>query len=142
MTRAAYARLLLLMLCVAAAVLLLCAGPVRPPQPLGVASRSPLSGVTLDRVTTPEGPRLIVTSLRGGDPPVGLAVGDRIEDIDGLPAVSLSALRGDLDRDRANPLELHVRRGGRIIAVAVARETMGGGFGSQDSSGRGRSDHR
>ena len=127
MTRDGYASLLLvalaILLCLAAASLLLRVGFSPSAQPARGPARSPLPGVTLDRVATPEGPRLIVTSLRGGAPPAGLAVGDRIEDVGGARVTSLAALRDDLRHEPADPLEVHVRRNGRILAVAVMRET-------------------
>lgn len=127
------------LLCVAATVLLLRAEFLRAPHPLAAgATDTALPGVTLDRVTTTEGPRLMVTSLRGnGVMSSGLRVGDWIEDVDGVPVRSYSALRRDLARDRADPLKVHVRRKGGLVAVAVAREVdeaEGGPFERQDSS--------
>lgn len=122
MARGGYVRLLLPLLGIAALIPLLRVDPVRSPPGIGAGIKSPLAGVTLDRIATPDGPRLIVTSLRGTDPRSGLAVGDRIIDLNGMPVVSLASLRSDLDRDRSNPLKLHVNRGGKKMVVAIRRE--------------------
>lgn len=122
MTRGGYVLLLLLLMGLAALVPMLRLDPARPPSGIGAGLKSPLAGVTLDRIATPSGPRLIVTSVRGTDPLTGLAVGDRILDLDGVPIVSLASLRSDLNQDRSNPLRLHVNRDGKTMAVVVRRE--------------------
>lgn len=136
-----FRRVAVVLLCVATTVLLLRAEFVRTPHTLAAgATDTALPDVTLDRVTTEEGPRLMVTSLRGnGVMSSGLRVGDWIEDVDGVPVRSLTALRRDIARDRAEPLKVHVHRGGGLVAVAVAREAMvdeavGGTLERQDSS--------
>jgi len=79
-----------------------------------------LPSVTLDRMTTPEGPRLVVTSERSPDVS-DLNVGDRLEDVDGQPAASLPALRQILAADHAAMLRLHVRRHERLLTIVVER---------------------
>lgn len=140
MLRGSRMRGLAILLCLAATILLLRAEIVRAPQPLvSGAPATALPDVTLDRVVTLAGPRLMVTSLRGnGDRSGGLRVGDWIEDVDGVPVRSLAALRRDIARDRTDPLKVHVHRGHGMVAVEIARETMvheavGGAVEPQDS---------
>ncbi|WP_157219056.1 hypothetical protein [Flavisphingomonas formosensis] len=110
--------MLLLVAALAAASLLL-----RPGQRLADSYAPPvtfLPRVTLDKIATPEGPRLVVTSERSPDAS-DLNVGDRLEDIDGQPAPSFAALRHILAVDHAATLRLHVRRHDRLLTILVDR---------------------
>jgi hypothetical protein len=102
----------MILLCVAAIVLLLRAEIVRTPHPHAArVTDITLPDVTLDRVTTRVGPRLMVTSQREiGAISSGLRVGDWIEDVDGAPVRS----RADLRRDIAREAMVHGAVGGTL----------------------------
>lgn len=83
--------------------------------------------------------RPMVTSLRTGGPAAaaGFAVGDRIEDVDGVRASSIERLRGAAPGDKTGVVQFHVRRGDHIVDVRMKR-VIGGSVGEQDPAGRGR----
>ncbi|WP_253201509.1 PDZ domain-containing protein [Sphingomonas quercus] len=97
--------------------------------PAIVARQRPI-GATLAVTGTGDAARLTVTSLRTGGPGAraGLRVGDRIEDVDGLPAPSSAAFYREVAGAPHDNLDLHVLRGQALIDIHMKR-MRGNGLG-------------
>lgn len=80
-----------------------------------------IPGVTLERIATAAGPRLVVTSLRsdGAAAGGGLRVGDRIDGVDGSAASTVAAVRRAVDRSAGRPIDIRVWRAGYRTEIRV-----------------------
>lgn len=85
------------------------------------------SGATLERLDDGGVPHLVVTSLQSGGAgeAAGLRVGDRIEDVDGLPAPTIAAFNKDVVSGSHSDIDLRVRRGGTLLDIHMKREIKG-----------------
>lgn len=84
-------------------------------------------GATLASVETAHDSYLVVTSLKtGGNGEVaGLRVGDRIEEVDGLPAPTIAAFNADMVQSSYKDIVLRVRRGRTVMNIALKRPAGG-----------------
>ncbi|KQX19505.1 MULTISPECIES: PDZ domain-containing protein [unclassified Sphingomonas] len=114
------------LLCAALAAFIVTRQFVRPYHEPVVAGESLPTGATLAVVDNAGHPRLMVTSLQTGGPgaEAGLKVGDEIEDVDGLPAPSLTAFDRDVASGSYDVVDLRVSRHGALLDIHMRR---GGG---------------
>lgn len=97
--------------------------PYRPATPR-VALRS---GATFASLRVDGAPRLVVTSLRSGGAgqAAGLRVGDRIVDVDGLPAPTIEAFNKDVANGSYGDVDVRVERGTALLDIHIKRMTRG-----------------
>jgi S1-C subfamily serine protease len=81
-----------------------------------------LPGITLE--TAPRHARgIVITSIRSASPAAarGIAVGDRVTAIDGIPIFTLAQMQRYLQKDTADSVELRVVHGRQFRTVRLAR---------------------
>lgn len=98
----------------------------------GTAHKPPslILGATLAELQTPEGRRLVVTSLRTGGPGArgGLHVGDRIEGVDGVSTIRTSELKKRLANRHPQGIDVEIGResGMKLLHIPPAQTELGG----------------
>lgn len=109
-------------LCALVAALIVFHALTRPAQ-VDAPAMALRSGATFVSLGEARGSYLVVTSLQtgGASQQAGLSVGDRIEDVDGLPAPTLDALDDDLALRPKGDVDLLVRRGDARIDIHMKR---------------------
>jgi len=100
---------------------------IRPYRAPVEAGASLPTGATLAVVEGAGEPRLMVTSLQTGGPGsiAGLKVGDQIEDVDGLPAPTLTAFDRDVASGSYDVVDLRVLRHGALLDIHMKRDRGG-----------------
>lgn len=91
---------------------------------------SAVLGATLAELQTPEGRRLVVTSLKTGGPGIsaGLHVGDRIEGVDGISTTRTSELKKMLANGHPQGIDVEIGResGMKLLHIPPAQTELGG----------------
>ncbi len=91
---------------------------------------STVLGATLAELQTPEGRRLVVTSLMTGGPGArgGLHVGDRIEGVDGVSTTRTSQLKKRLANRHPQGIDVEIGResGMKLLHIPPAQTELGG----------------
>lgn len=89
-------------------------------QPMPLAGLH--SGATFVSLASGGTAHLVVTSIQAGGAGevAGLRVGDRIEDVDGLPAPTIKAFNMDIAGSAYDEVVLRIRRGSAFLDIHMA----------------------